>query len=52
MDSGRLEKLINILSGIAPDVFEVAVTTLTNPLEGIGLALKKIGNRARLERKP
>ncbi len=52
MDSGRLEKLINILSVIAPDVFEVAVTTLANPLEGIGLALKKIGSRARLEREP
>ena len=52
MDSSRLEKLINMLSVIAPDVFEVAVTTLANPLAGIGLALKKIGNRASLERKP
>jgi LmbE family N-acetylglucosaminyl deacetylase len=30
---------------------EVAATTLANPLGGIGLALKKIGNRAELERK-
>jgi len=25
---------------------------MVNPLAGIGLALKKIGNQARLERKP
>jgi hypothetical protein len=28
----------------------VAVTTLANPLAGLGLALKKIGDRAKLER--
>ena len=49
MDMSRLEKLINTLAVIGPDVFEVVTTTLANPLAGIGLALKKIGDRARLE---
>ncbi len=49
-DPSRLEKLINTLAVMAPDIFEVAVTTLANPLAGIGLALKKIGDKARLER--
>jgi hypothetical protein len=50
MDMSRLEKLINTLSVIGPDVFEVAMATLANPLTGLGVALKKIGDRARLER--
>jgi len=48
-DSNRLEKLINTLGVMAPDIFEVAVATLANPLAGVGLVLKKIGDRARLE---
>lgn len=49
-DPSRLEKLINTLAVMAPDIFEVAVTTLANPLAGIGLVLKKIGDKAKLER--
>jgi hypothetical protein len=48
-DPNRLEKLINMLGVMAPDIFEVAVATLTNPLAGVGLVLKKIGDKARLE---
>ena len=47
----RLEKLINTLSIMAPDIFEVALTTLANPLAGIGLVAKKIGDKAKLEQK-
>lgn len=50
-DPGRLERLINTLSAMGPDIFDVAVATLTNPLAGIGLVLKKIGERAKLEAK-
>lgn len=49
-DPGRLEKLINTLAVMAPDIFEVAVATLANPLAGIGLVANKIGDRAKLER--
>jgi hypothetical protein len=49
-DPGRLEKLVNTLGALAPDMFEVAVTTLASPLGGIGLALKKIGEKAKVER--
>ena len=51
LDTSRLEKLINTLAVIGPDLFEVAMATLASPLAGIGVALKKIGDRARLERK-
>ncbi len=50
VDPSRLEKLINTLAVMAPDIFDVAVATLVNPLAGIGLALHKIGDRAQLER--
>ena len=43
---GRLERLLNSLATMVPDIFEVAVTTLTTPLSGIGLVLKKISEKA------
>jgi hypothetical protein len=48
-DPSRLEKLVNTLAVMAPDIFEVAVATLVNPLAGIGLVMKKIGDKARVE---
>jgi 3-hydroxybutyryl-CoA dehydrogenase len=49
-DARRLERLINTLAVIGPDLFEVAVATLMDPLGGIGLALKKIRDRVSLAR--
>ena len=49
-DPQRLERFINRLAEYGPDIFEVAVTTLSNPLAGIGLVLKKVADRAKLER--
>jgi hypothetical protein len=51
MSARRLEKLINTLAVIGPDVFEVVTATLASPLGGLGVALKKIGDRAKLEHK-
>ncbi len=47
---GRLEKLINTLNVMVPDIFDVVIATLASPLAGIGLVIKKIGNKAKLER--
>lgn len=49
-DVGKLERLINTLSVMAPDILEVTAKILQNPLAGVGLVLKKIGDRAKLER--
>jgi len=49
-ETGRLEKLINTMGIMAPDIFEVIVATLANPLTGIGLVIKKIGDKAKLEK--
>jgi hypothetical protein len=49
-DSGRLERLLNVILSLAPDIFDVAIATLANPLAGIGLVARKIGERAKLER--
>jgi hypothetical protein len=48
-DSGRLERLLNVILSIAPDIFDVAIATLANPLAGLGLVAKKIGERAKVE---
>lgn len=45
----RLEKLINTIAVMSPDIFDVIVSTLANPLAGIGLVLKKIGDKAKVE---
>jgi len=47
---GRLEKLINTVNVMSPDIFDVVIATLANPLAGIGLVIKKIGDKAKLER--
>lgn len=49
-DPKRLERLINTLSVMAPDILEVTAKILQNPFAGVGLVLKKIGDRAKLER--
>jgi len=46
----KIERLINTMSAMAPDILEVTAKTLQNPLAGVGLVLEKIGDRARLER--
>jgi hypothetical protein len=50
-DAGRIERLVNMLAGMSADIFDVAVTTLANPLAGLGLVIKKVGDKARLEMK-
>lgn len=45
----RLEKLINVLAAMSSDIFEVAIATLNSPLSGIGLAIKKISDKAKVE---
>jgi hypothetical protein len=49
-DPGRLEKLLNTLAVMSSDILDVAIATLANPLGGIGLVLKKVGDKARVER--
>ncbi|MGZ9234566.1 MAG: hypothetical protein ACXW4E_03505 [Anaerolineales bacterium] len=48
-DSGRLERLLNVILSLAPDIFDVAIATLANPLAGLGLVAKKIGERAKVQ---
>jgi hypothetical protein len=50
-DESRIERLLNMISTMAPDILDVIVTTIGSPLAGIGLVIKKIGDRARVTRK-
>jgi hypothetical protein len=49
-DASRVERLINTISVMAPDIFEVAIATLVNPLAGIGLIVRKIGDKAQVQK--
>jgi hypothetical protein len=48
---GKLERLLNTMASMAPDILEVTAKTLQNPFAGVGLVLEKIGDRAKLEKK-
>lgn len=47
---GKIERLLNTMSSMAPDILEVTATTLQNPFKGVGLVLEKINDRIKLER--
>ena len=47
-DPTRIERLLNSIAAMAPDILEVAVMTLANPLAGIGLVAHKIGEKAKV----
>jgi len=47
---GRIERLLNTISLMGDDILEVTVATLANPFAGVGLVLKKINDRIKLER--
>jgi hypothetical protein len=49
-DAGRVERLFNTIAAMAPDILEVAIATLVNPLAGIGLVAKKIGDKAQVRK--
>ncbi len=43
----NVDKWFRFLAQTAPDAFEVAVATFANPIAGLGLAFKKIAERAK-----
>lgn len=49
-DPSRIERLLNTISAMAPDILDVVVATIGNPLSGIGMVIKKIGEKAKVNR--
>lgn len=49
-DEGRVRRLFTFLVEASPDVWEVAVNTLVNPIMGVGTVFKKIAERVKAER--
>jgi hypothetical protein len=49
-DPSRIERLLNTISAMAPDILDVVVATIGNPLSGIGMVIKKIGEKAKVTR--
>ena len=50
-DKNRLERLLNSIFAMSPEIFDVAITTLVSPLAGIGLVAKKVGEKAKIMQK-
>jgi hypothetical protein len=49
VDEGSLSRRFRNIARIAPDVLEVVVATLANPLAGLGVAVKKIAEKTKEE---
>jgi cell division septum initiation protein DivIVA len=49
VDEGELSRHFRNIARMAPDVLEVVVATLVNPLAGLGVAVKKIAEKAKEE---
>lgn len=50
-DETKAQKWMNFLAETAPDVWEVAIDTFTNPIKGIGTVFKKIAEKAKATQK-
>jgi len=51
VDEGFLSRHFRNIARMAPDVLDVVVATLGNPLAGLGVAVKKIAEKAKEETK-
>lgn len=49
VDEGFLARRFRNIARVAPDVLDVVVATLGNPLAGLGVAVKKIAEKAKEE---
>jgi len=49
VDEGFLSRRFRNIARVAPDVLDVVVATLGNPLAGLGVAVKKIAEKAKEE---
>jgi cell division septum initiation protein DivIVA len=49
VDEGFLSRRFRNIARMAPDLLDVVVATLTNPLAGLGVAAKKIAEKAKAE---
>ncbi len=45
-DSSHVQKWFDYLASIAPDIFDVAVTTFLNPIQGLSKVFRKIAKKA------
>ena len=49
VDEGFLARRFRNIARMAPDILDVIVATLGNPLAGLGVAVKKIADKAKAE---
>ena len=50
-DPKRIERLLNMLSVMAANIFDRALTTLTDPFDRIRLIIQRVGDKARVMQK-
>jgi hypothetical protein len=48
-DEGGLRRALRTLKGMAPDIWEVVVATLSNPIAGVNTVIQKVAARAKKE---
>jgi len=50
-EEGKVQEWFEVLAGMAPDIWEVAVDTFTNPIKGLSTVFKKVAEKAKAEKK-
>jgi hypothetical protein len=50
-EEGKVQEWFEVLAGMAPDIWEVAVDTFTNPIKGLSTVFKKVAEKAKAESK-
>jgi len=48
-DETGVRRTLNTLKGMAPDIWEVAVTTLSNPIAGVAAVIQKVAAKAKAD---
>jgi phage tail sheath gpL-like len=46
-EEGKVQEWFEVLAGMAPDIWEVAVDTFTNPIKGLSTVFKKVAEKAK-----
>jgi len=50
-EEGKVQEWFEVLAGMAPDIWEVAVDTYTNPIKGLSTVFQKVAEKGKAESK-
>jgi hypothetical protein len=49
INTKKIEKILNILQVMSTDIYKIAIETITHPLASLGLRMKEMGDKVKIE---